>query len=125
MKCDIIPPMRNHSKLVWFLAVIVAFVVFVPSLSLAQNNSYSFAKGRSLSVAASLDGVSTDDTGVITNTSLTVSSNKKTKTEVDLYKKMAIIRLEPTRPLLVMPRPPEIIVTLSGLIPDQTYYLYK
>ena len=117
--------MRNHSRLVWFLSVLVVFVVFVPTISLAQNNSYSFTKGRSLSVAASLDGVSADDAGVITNSSLTVSSNKKTKTEIDLYKKMAIIRVEPIRPWLVMPRPKEVNITFSGLIPDQTYYLYK
>src|SRR3989344_2972167 len=117
--------MRNHSRLVWFLSVFAVFVVFVPSISLAKNDSYSFTKGRSLSVAASLDNVSTDDTGVIPHSSLIISSNKKTKTEIDLYRKMAIIRLEPTRPLLVMPRPQEITVTLSGLIPDQTYYLYK
>src|SRR3989344_2882601 len=30
MKCDIIPPMRNHSRLVWFLSVFAVFVVFVP-----------------------------------------------------------------------------------------------
>ena len=117
--------MRNHSKLVWFLSVFAVFVVFVPSISLAKNDSYSFTKSRSLSVAASLDGVSADDAGIITRSALIVSSNKRIKTEIDLYKKMAIIRLEPTRPLLVMPRPQEITVTLSGLIPDQTYYLYK
>src|SRR3989338_11675208 len=117
--------MRNHSRLVWFLSVLVVFVVFVPTISLAQNNSYSFTKGRSLSVAASLDGVSADDAGIITRSALIVSSNKRIKTEIDLYKKMAIIRLEPTRPLLVMPRPSEITVTLSGLVADRTYYLYK
>ncbi|MFA6273783.1 MAG: peptidoglycan DD-metalloendopeptidase family protein [Candidatus Paceibacterota bacterium] len=114
--------MKRLSK---FSLLVILLVFLLPNLSFAKNDLYSFSKDRATKISASLENTEIDKTGFITESDLTVIGDKTILAEIDLYKKMAIIRISPARPWRILPKPKEISVTFSGLVPKTTYYLYK
>ncbi len=118
----------NHptSKIVLFSGLFLLLFTTVPLSAEAKvNRAAGFAKGRAQSVSVLPVDTAQRDAGLITTTALTVSADKKIETEMDLYKKMAVIRINPARPWRIFPRPARLTVSISGLTPGQTYYLYR
>ena len=101
----------------------LAIMILAPTLTYAKGlNSRSFTKSRdyAVSVKASASNELISDEAMFS-----LSSPSKIEAEVDLYNNLAIIRIEGARPWRIFGRPKELSLSLKGLVPGKTYYLYN
>ena len=101
----------------------LAIMILAPTLTYVKClNSRSFTKSRdyAVSVKASASNELISDEAMFS-----LSSPSKIEAEVDLYNNLAIIRIEGARPWRIFGRPKELSLSLKGLVPGKTYYLYN
>jgi len=105
--------------------LIVAFPGLSEAKTIHQSTTLSKSKARTISISATLlDPKPSTAEKPILNT-LTVSSNSKIESAIDLYPKMAVVRIEPARPFYIFSRAKSVGLKLSSLTPGAKYYLYK
>src|SRR3989344_4703745 len=105
--------------------LLFALILVIPASALAKTPD-SRATHKARASAVQVASTSSDSPSSLTQSgTLTLSSDRKLEAEIDLYNDLSFIRVEGARPWRVFSRPSELTLTISGLIPGKTYYLYK